>query len=412
MKFKKPYIYNALEGMNFQSFTEIQKKIIPDALKGRDVIGVSETGSGKTHAFLLPIFDALLANERRVQALILAPTRELAEQILKMARELAKYTSEKIDIRIYPGGRDRDREIERLKKSQPQVVVGTPGKVHDLAVKENLLKIHTAKTLVIDEADMALEIGFMNDLEAIAYAVGKEAQLMVFSATFPDHLRAFIRKSMHQPLEVVLNKKRLAGLDIRHRFIKAAPENRLKTLDKVLAAINPYLALIFANTKEDVELIASHLHQKDLDATYLHGDLRPRERKQVLRDIAGLNVQYVVASDMASRGIDIEGVSHVVNFAFPKDMNFYIHRVGRTARMGHSGTAITFYDDADEKAFDFLKKEDVMLDFCDVVDRGFVSKKSEAPVKEKRQKPKDKVKKVKPAYKKKYHAKQKRKRGN
>lgn len=413
MKFKKPYLYNALEGMNFQSFTEIQKEIIPEALKKRDVIGVSETGSGKTHAFLLPVFDALIAEERRVQTVILAPTRELAEQILKMARELMTYTDENLDVRIYTGGRDRVREIERLKKSQPQVVIGTPGKVHDLAIQENLLKIHTADTLVIDEADMSLEIGFMKDLEAIAYTVGKDAQLMVFSATMPDHLHAFIKKSMHQPHEVVLNKKRLAGLDIRHRFVKARPENRLDTLDRVLKAINPYLALIFANTKEDVELIASHLHQKDLDVTYLHGDLRPRERKQVLRDVASLNVQYIVASDMASRGIDIEGVSHIINFAFPKDMNFYIHRVGRTGRMGRSGTAITFYDDGDEQAFEFLTKEEVPLDFCDVADGEFVSKKPDkAPDEQKpRKKPKDKVKKVKPGYKKQHHAKQKRKRG-
>ncbi len=407
MRFQKPYLYNALEGLNFQSFTEIQQKVIPDALKGRDVIGVSETGSGKTHAYLLPLFDRLVEEKRRVQAVILSPTRELAEQILAFARAIAAYNPKKPDIRIYTGGRDRSREIERLQKSQPQIAIGTPGKIFDLALKENVLKVHTADTLVVDEADMSLEAGFLAEMEAIAAAVGEKSQLMVFSATFPDNLKSFIKKSMHQPLEVVLGRRRLARLPIRHRFVKSSPAERMAVLEQVIDAINPYLAMIFANTTTEVDAIAMRLKEKDLDVTRLHGDMSPRERKQAVRDIQNLHVQYIVASDMASRGIDIEGVSHIVNHAFPADMTFYIHRVGRTARMGMDGDAITLYDpDRDEKAFAFLKKEGVEPEYVSIEDGRLVSrdKRPKKPATET-----EKSSKAKPAYKKKYRKNVRRK---
>ncbi len=410
MRFKKPYLYNALEGLNFQSFTEIQQKVIPDALKGRDIIGVSETGSGKTHAYLLPLFDRLDEEKKRIQAVILSPTRELAEQILAFARAIAAYNPKKPDIRIYTGGRDRAREIERLQKSQPQIVIGTPGKIFDLALKENVLKIHTADTLVVDEADMSLEVGFLKEMEAIAAAVGEKSQFMVFSATFPDNLRGFIKKSMHQPLEVVLGRRRLSRLPIRHRFVKTAPAERMEMLEKVIDAINPYLAMIFANTTKEVDEIAMRLREKDLDVTRLHGDMSARERKQAVRDIQNLHVQYIVASDMASRGIDITGVSHIVNHAFPADMTFYIHRVGRTARMGMDGEAITLYDPTrDERAFSFLKKEGVEPIHTVIEDGRLVSK-------EKRPK-KDgpeagRAAKSRPAYKKRYRKDVRRKKSD
>lgn len=406
MKLSKPYLYNALEGMNFQSFTEIQKKTLPAALKGRDILGVSETGSGKTHAFLLPVFDRLDEDEQEVQSVIVSPTRELADQLHRFASELASYTTAPIDIRLYTGGRDRERELERLKKSQPQVVIGTPGKLVDLAVKENALKLYRARTFVIDEADMTLEFGFLKELETLANVIDKRAQLLVFSATLPEHLRQFVKKSMYQPLEVILSKDRLSKLNIRHRFIKSPQDKRLETLDRIIGAINPYLALVFANTIEEVDALASHLRALDLDVTKLHGNLTVRERKQAIREIEKLNVQYIAASDMAARGIDIDGVSHVVNLAFPKDPNFYIHRVGRTGRMGASGEAITLYDEHDSEAFDFLKQEGVTLEFCDIKDGEFIQSKQK-PEKQDKRRP-SKQEKIKPGYKKKHHARRKK----
>lgn len=183
---------------------------------------------------------------------------------------------------------------------------------------------------------------------------------------------------MRKPLEIDLGTKGLTRLPITHKFLKVHEEDEFNTLDKLIGVLNPYLAIIFANTKGEVDLIASHLHQKDLDVTKLHGDLSPRERKQVLRDIDKLRVQYIVASDIAARGIDIDGISHVINMAFPKDMRFYIHRAGRTGRMGRSGEVITLYKRSDTDAFSFLMKENIPLEFVDIREKTLTSIKSDA----------------------------------
>ncbi|MFP4077986.1 MAG: DEAD/DEAH box helicase [Candidatus Izemoplasmataceae bacterium] len=379
MQFQKSYLYDALNGLDFQTLSPIQEKVIPNAQKGRDVIAASETGTGKSHAFLLPIFDALEEDVDQVQSVILVPTRDLATQILDMARTIASYCDKTLDIRAFTGGKDREREIQRLKKSQPQIVIGTPGKVHDLTVKENVLKIHTAKMLVIDEADMALEIGFLSEMEALA-SILKDAQFMVFSATIPKVLRDFLKKSMDQPYEVDLGTKGLTRLPITHKFLKVEEKDAFLTLDRLLDVLNPYLAIVFANTKGEVDLIASHMHQKNLEVTKLHGDLSQRQRKQVLRDIDKLRVQYIVASDIAARGIDIDGISHVINMAFPRDMSFYIHRAGRTGRMGRSGEVITLYKRSDSDAFNFLMKENIPLEFVEIKDKTLKPAKSDTSV--------------------------------
>lgn len=412
-EFKKDYIQRAIKALNFEKLTEIQENIIPEAIKGRDVIGVSETGSGKTHAFLLPIFERLDESDVRVQAVIVAPTRELAKQIETMARIIAEHSDQPIKIRTYSGGEDRNREIERLRRGAPHIVIGTPGKLYDLAIKENHLPLHQARTLIIDEADMALDAGFLSELEAIINTVPKTAQFMVFSATMVKPLRDTLKKVMRHPLEVVLETQRLKQLPIKHHFIKTNPDKVIDTLDALLSAINPYLALVFANTKEEAETVAGHLHQNGLKVTSLHGDLSSRTRKQVLRDINNLNVQYIVASDMASRGIDIKGISHIINLAFPRDMSFYIHRSGRTGRMGQSGKVYTIYTDRNHEAFKYLLKENVTLHFIDVKHKEIIPKKQDEKILNKAVERPPKRKKtikdtVKPGYKKKYHHKQKK----
>ncbi len=385
--FNRDYINNALKTLNFQSFTQIQEEIIPEALKGRDCIGVSETGSGKTHAFLLPIFDALTHGESKgVQALIIAPTRELAAQIESMAKAIGEHAPNRIDIRSYYGGSDRTREIERLKKTQPDIAIGTPGKLADLAIKENVLKIHTAKHVVIDEADMALEQGFIDTLHTLTSKVGHNAQLMVFTATLPKHLQRFVEKSMRNPKQVILDTLRLKNLDIRHRFMRTTDEGRMQTLLKLLPTFNPYLGLIFTNTKDDAQMLKGVLHREGYSVTALHGDLSQRERKQAMRAIDTLNVQYIVASDMASRGMDIKGVSHIINYDFPPKMHFYIHRSGRTGRMGMSGEVITLYNKRDHEAFEYLQKEEVRFEFIDVKKGEIIVKDSDKDVMKQAQK--------------------------
>ncbi len=357
MQFSKTYIANAVQALGFTDFTDVQRAVIPDAIRGRDIVACSQTGSGKTHAFLIPIFSRLVEREHRVQAVIVSPTRELASQLLDAARQIAAHAEEPIDIRLYSGGQDRHQEIERLKKSQPMIVIGTPGKIKDLAINANVLKIHRAETIVIDEADMALDIGFLPDIESIVSTTKNDAQLMVFSATIPESLKPFLRRSTRHAKEVSLEDKSLGSLAIDHRFFRVdTPAEKDKRLMAFTRETSPYLALVFVNQKADADRLATMLYQAGKQAIALHGDVPARKRKQLLRRIHNLDVQYVVATDMASRGLDIEGISHIINYDLPVDMNFYVHRVGRTARMGHSGTAISYFTDRDGHVFHYMEK--------------------------------------------------------
>lgn len=409
MKFSKKYINDAIKDLKFESFTDIQTHVIPEALKRRDIIGTSETGSGKTHAFLLPLFEKLDESKKEVQVVILSPTRELAQQLYDVATHIASFSENPIDIRAYMGGKDRSREMDRLKKSQPQIVIGTPGKVHDLAIKENLLKVYKADALVIDEADMALDIGFLEDIDRIASTMDKNLHMMVFSATIPQKLEPFLRKYMTQPLEFHLSDASLKQLNIEHIFIRTTKDkaDKMKKFDQILDMINPYLGMIFINKKEDIEAISNHLRARGLKAIELHGDLQARKRKQVIREIENLSVQYIVASDIAARGLDIKGVSHVINLDLPHDMDFYTHRVGRTGRMKTSGVAFTLYHDDNIEAFEYLNKRDVNILYREIKKGELVEKKKKDQFVFKRPDLKEperkKNKKVKPGYKKKYH---------
>ena len=366
MKITKDYLQTALQALNFNEYTEIQKAVIPSAIKKRDIIACSPTGTGKTHSYLIPIFEHLDEELKEVQSVILSPTRELASQIYAMAQAIVKHAKTSIDIRLYIGGKDRDKEVERLKKSQPQIVIGTPGKINDLAIKTNVLKVYKSKKLIIDEADMALEIGFLDDIDAIARTMNERLQMMVFSATISENLKPFLRKYLNNPLEINYEDRPLKTLDVTHQLYRTVDDQaKLKKLSEIIDTIQPYLAMVFVNKKEDVERVMQLIYPKNKAVVALHGDLQPRKRKQVLRDINNLNYQYIVATDIASRGIDIEGVSHIINYDLPKDMTFFIHRIGRTARMGASGESITFYTDKDTHAFDFFDKHNITLKMKD-----------------------------------------------
>ncbi len=357
-----PYIKKALKALNFEHFTEVQSAVIPAALAGKDLMVSSQTGTGKTHAYLIPVFERLTAQDDHVQTVILSPTRELATQIEQFAKQIASQAPWAIRIALYTGGKDRERELEGLKKHQPHLVIGTPGRIKDLVATSHALKIHTAKTFIIDEADMALESGFLEAIEHIYADIPSSAQMMVFSATLPESLRPFLKRSMRQPRIIDLVDHSLQNLNLTHTFIKCTPtrtkDDRLK---ESLASINPYLAIIFANKKETVERLGKELYQAGHNVTVLHGDLPPRRRKQILNDIRRLKYQYVVASDMASRGIDLEGVSHIINYDLPKDMAFFVHRIGRSGRMGQSGETISYFTDQDGAAFSFIDKHRIQI---------------------------------------------------
>ncbi|MFA7435384.1 MAG: DEAD/DEAH box helicase [Bacilli bacterium] len=350
----KPFINEALIDLGFREPTNVQKEVIPKVLNNENVIAQSQTGTGKTHAFLLPLLNNL-DNVEEVQYVIIVPTRELAYQISDEINKIIKFSNSLIDVRTYVGGTNRESEIERLKISQPQIVIGTIGKVKDLAISTNLLKIHTAKAVVVDEADMVFESSEIEDIDTIFARFVDDIQVLVFSATVFNDLIVFLNKYLSKFELVDLTNKNIAHENIKHIFIPTKNKNKFTLLVNLLNTFHPYLVLIFANTKTTVDDIANHLGENGFKVGKLTGDLEARERKQILRRIKDADFQYVVASDIASRGIDITGVSHVINFELPNDIEFFIHRTGRTGRIDNDGISISFYDYEDDSYINKLE---------------------------------------------------------
>ena len=411
MKFKdynfKSYIQDALKRLSFDKPTLVQEKVIPEALKKNSLVVESATGSGKTHAFLLPIFQNLDENNKNVQAVILSPTRELAAQLFNVAKEIVEGTE--VDVRLFIGGQNRETEIKRLSSSQPQVVIGTLGRISDLAIKANVLKIYQANTLVVDEADMVFDEKDLVEVDKVISLIQDEPQFLVFSATMPKSLRIFVNKYLSGVDEIIIEEKSLTKDAIEHVMIPCKARAKEEVLLELLETITPYMAIIFANTKEKVDHLSSFLASNNYKVAKIHGDLDERERKQILKRIHDLKYQYIVASDIAARGIDIEGISDVINFDLQKDTEFYIHRSGRTARYEATGRVFSLYTYDTENYVDELKKKGLNPIFMKIVDHELVQTKlpksrnltvvqeAEAALHQKYKLPK----KVKPGYKKK-----------
>lgn len=361
----KTFINSAIEELGFHNPTEIQRKIIPVVLKGESAIGQSQTGTGKTHSYLLPLLESINPSLQQVQAVITAPTRELANQIYQEILKIVKHDEEnKISAKCYIGGTDKKRDIEKLKQ-QPHVVVGTPGRINDL-IKEQALFVHTASLLVVDEADLMLDMGFLHDVDQIAGKMPKDLQILVFSATIPEKLKPFLKKYMENPIFEQVEPQQLSAKNIEHILVPLKSRGKIELLSEILRSYNPYLAIVFVNTKEMADNIADQLLERGLKVGRLHGDISPRERKRVMKQIRNLDFQYIVATDLAARGIDIEGVSHIINYELPRDLDFYIHRTGRTARAGNKGLAITIYEPSDEEALVRLDKMGIEFSYMDL----------------------------------------------
>lgn len=410
----KPYINEGLRNIEFYETTEIQSIVIPKIMNKENVICKSNTGTGKTHAFIIPMLQNLDEEDKSIQATIICPTRELCEQIFKEINKIIKYNSE-IDCRMYIGGTDREQEIKRLEKSQPQIVIGTIGKINDLAVNNNYLKIHTSSIVVIDEADMVFEDNDLEEVDKVFTKFSENIEIALFSATMSNEVIKFINHYLKK-CEVIniTNKKELIKSEINHAFIPTKNQDKFELLISILKTFNPYLCLIFANTKEKVNEIAAFLADSGITVGKLTGDLQPRERKQVLKRIKDGAFKYVVCSDIASRGLDITGVSHVINFELPKDIDFFIHRVGRTARYHLDGVAISFYDYEDDVYINNLRRKGLTCTYM-ALKEGVLketSKRNRPPKSKKVVKIEEELhlktpmpKKVKPGYKKKRNEK-------
>jgi ATP-dependent RNA helicase CshB len=273
----KQFIIDALLQLQFYNPTEIQARLIPSIQKGESVIGQSQTGTGKTHAFLLPLINRIDPERQEVQVVITAPTRELAQQIYEEVQKIIAFNPA-ITAKNFIGGTDKLRTIERL-KTQPHIVVGTPGRINDL-IKEQALLVYTANAMVIDEADLMLDMGFIIDVDQICAKLKEDLQMLVFSATIPEKLKPFLKKYMENPKYSHVEPKQVTAEKIDHYLISLKHRNKPKLLMELCRSINPYLAIIFTNTKKMADTVANGLSENGIPVGIIHGDLPPRERKK------------------------------------------------------------------------------------------------------------------------------------
>jgi ATP-dependent RNA helicase DeaD len=328
----------ALSGMGFETATPIQAETIPVALSGKDLIGQAQTGTGKTTAFGVPLIEKADVEAPFVQGLVLTPTRELAVQV---AEELNRIGQQK-GVRTLPvyGGQDINRQIRALKKV-PQIIVGTPGRLID-HIKRKTIKLMNVQTVVLDEADEMLNMGFIEDIELILQEVPSPHQTLLFSATMPKQIQALAEKFMHEPEIIKVKTKTLTVKNIDQQYIEVQEQKKFDALCRLLDIQSPELAIIFGRTKKRVDELSEALMKRGYSAQGIHGDLSQAKRDQVIRRFKEQTIEIMVATDVAARGLDISGVTHVYNFDIPQDPESYVHRIGRTGRAGNKGLAVTF----------------------------------------------------------------------
>lgn len=403
------FIKETIEELNFQSPTKIQQEIIPLVYKRRDIIGISQTGTGKTHAFLIPIMDMIDIEQDCVQAVITAPTRELASQIYEHAKLFMKYNKE-LKVSLIIGGSDKQKAIDKL-STQPHIVIGTPGRIKDLSLDEQALKITTADIFVIDEADMTLEFGYLEDIDAILAKMKDNLQMMVFSATIPQMLRPFLQKYMNTPKMIEIDENLTTTRNVSHYLVPTKHRDRYVVLREIMDIIDPYICIIFCNKRKEAADLTLKLREDGLKVGEIHGDLEPRERRQMMRRIKNMEYQYIVATDIAARGIDIDGASHIINMEFPTELDFYIHRSGRCGRGKYTGECYSMYDTSNENIVHALEKKGITFEMKELKGNRFVDSKDREKRKSRIKHQSDlekqissivrKPKKVKPGYKKK-----------
>lgn len=330
-------IISSLMEMGFEEPTPIQQIAIPPALKGTDIIGQAQTGTGKTAAFGIPMIEGLLPGTYP-SAMVLAPTRELAIQI---AQELNRIGRKKriLSVPIY-GGQSIERQIRALKKGV-NIVVGTPGRIID-HINRKTLNLKNIKVLVLDEADEMLNMGFIDDIERIINALPQDRQTMLFSATMPAPILKIARKYMKSPERVSVDSQKIVVSSIRQVFYEVREEDKIKALSRIIDVEDPALALVFCHTKKEVDDVAGKLQQMGYYAGAIHGDYAQVRRERIMDKFRNGDIDILVATDVAARGLDVTDVSHVINFSIPQNPDSYVHRIGRTGRAGKSGIAITF----------------------------------------------------------------------
>ncbi|MFP3324647.1 DEAD/DEAH box helicase [Planococcus sp. SIMBA_160] len=324
--------------MGFEEATPIQEGTIRLGMEGKDIIGQAQTGTGKTTAFGIPLIEKIDTRDGNVQGLVIAPTRELAIQVSEELYNLGKDKNVRI-LSVF-GGQEIGRQIRAL-KNRPQIIVGTPGRLLD-HINRRTLKLDNVNTLVLDEADEMLNMGFIEDIQSIMSNVPETRQTLLFSATMPDPIRRIAEKFMKTPEIVKIKSKEMTVENIEQFFVKSVEREKFDILSRLLNVQQPELAIVFGRTKRRVDELAHALNLRGYLAEGIHGDLSQAKRMSVLKQFKANKIDILVATDVAARGLDISGVSHVYNFDIPQDPESYVHRIGRTGRAGKKGVAVTF----------------------------------------------------------------------
>lgn len=347
-----PALTEVLNKQGIKVATPVQEKAIPAIFKGRDVIAKSQTGTGKTLAYLLPLVQRIQTERDEVQALILTPTRELSKQVFDVLKSLASVRG--VDAADVIGGRTIENQIQKLKRN-PHVIIGTPGRLLD-HIRRRTLDLSAVKMVILDEADQMLAAGFREDIEALVDQTPKKRQFILLSATMTEDTVRLARKYMTNPERIDVAEKETAST-VEQRIYETTKEHKLPLLIRHLKEMNLFMSVVFCNTKDEAHRLAERLAEEtDIVVEELHGDMSQGQRNQVIRRFEKMEIQVLVASDVAARGLDVEGITHVFNFGIPRNLEYYVHRIGRTGRAGTHGIAITYVTPEDGALLRRLEK--------------------------------------------------------
>lgn len=334
-----PEILKAIKHMGFEEASPIQAKAIPAVREGKDIIGQAQTGTGKTAAFGIPLLEKIDIKSKKLQAIVLCPTRELAIQVADEIRNLGKFMH---GIKVLPiyGGQEIVKQIRSL-KSGTQLIIGTPGRVMD-HMRRKTIKMDDIHTVVLDEADEMLNMGFREDIETILEGVPEDRQTVLFSATMPKPILDITKKFQKNAEVIKVTKKELTVPNIEQFYYEVKPKNKEEVLSRLLDIYNPKLSVVFCNTKKQVDILVNGLLGRGYFAAGLHGDLKQAQRDRVMQGFRGGKTEILIATDVAARGIDVDEVEAVFNYDLPQDDEYYVHRIGRTGRAGRVGRSFSF----------------------------------------------------------------------
>ena len=345
-------IDNVLKKSGIQNPTPIQQDSIIHILNNKDVIAEAQTGTGKTLAFLLPIFENISLNSQGIQALIISPTRELAIQITEEANKLS--TAKDIGVLSMYGGKDIGSQMKKL-KGNIKLIIATPGRLLD-HLKRKTVKLNTLKTIVLDEADQMLLMGFRNEIDLIMKETPKKKQTLCFSATMDSAVKKLAYRYMNDPIIVSVKKEEITLANINQEVVETIDREKREALCKVLDEDNPFMAIIFCRTKRRADELEVVMHRRGYNCKVIHSDIQQSKRERIMKSFRNADIQYLIATDVASRGLDIGGVDHIYNYDIPENVETYIHRIGRTGRAGEKGYTCIFVDHKESRMLSEIEK--------------------------------------------------------